>query len=323
MQMRHRLIRFAFLNVHHEQETCHGYQKLAVPLTRYHAALKRHQPGDPFMTNSVTLPIQTTELLAKIVRDTDLPAMSDIAVQLVATLSKEDVDLTYLRDLIARDPSLTASMLRWANSPIHGFARKINTLDGAITVLGISKIRACAIAFFITNSFETPVGVDRDVFWKSCMQSAGYAMWIALAVGLNESEAWLTAMMVRLGELVIGQIDRSAPQALATLPLPVQQRWLQQREKIGFDEGDVVSEVAKLWFFPDAMVEALHKCAKPMDFMAFSPLAAVLHLALILSDFESVNQEALQTLPADVTAKLGIQIDWLAQHIPEPAVFVA
>ena len=104
------------------------------------------------MTKNVTLPIRTTELLAEVVRDIDLPAMSDIAVQLVATLSKDEVDLTYLRDLIARAPSLTASMLRWANSPIHGYARKINTLDGAITVLGISKIRVSAIAFFITNT---------------------------------------------------------------------------------------------------------------------------------------------------------------------------
>ncbi len=275
------------------------------------------------MPNTVSLPIQTTEMLAKVVHDMDLPAMSDIAAQLVSTLSKEEVDLTYLRDLIARDPSLTASLLRWANSPIHGYARKINTLDGAITVLGISKIRACAIAFFITNSIQTPSSIDRDAFWKSCMQSAGYAMWIALAVGLNESEAWLTAMLVRLGELVIGQMDPDAPDAQALSPLPVRERWTQQRQKVGFDEGDVVSEVAKLWFFPDAMVEALHKCAKPLEFMAFSPLAAVLHLALILGDFESVNEETLQTLPADVTSKLGIQVEWLAQHIPEHVIFAA
>ena len=275
------------------------------------------------MPNTVTLPIQTTEMLAKIVHDMDLPAMSDIAAQLVATLSKEEVDLTYLRDLIARDPSLTASLLRWANSPIHGYARKINTLDGAITVLGISKIRACAIAFFITNTIHTPNGIDRDAFWKSCMQSAGYAMWIALAVGLNESEAWLTGMLVRLGELVIGQFDPASPEAHELSPLPVRERWSQQRQKIGFDEGDVVSEVAKLWFFPDAMVEALHKCAKPLEFMAFSPLSAVLHLALILGDFESVNEETLQTLPIEVTAKLGIQVEWLAQHIPEHVIFPA
>jgi HD-like signal output (HDOD) protein len=273
------------------------------------------------MAKNVTLPIRTTELLAEVVHDIDLPVMSDIAVQLVATLSKDEVDLTYLRDLIARAPSLTASMLRWANSPIHGYARKINTLDGAITVLGISKIRARAIAFFITNTIHTPSGIDRDAFWKSSMQSAGYAMWIALAVGLNESEAWLTAMMVRLGELVIWQFDPCAPQATELPPLPVRQRWSLQRERIGFDEGDVVSEVAKQWFFPESMVEALHKCAKPLDFMAFSPMAAVLHLALILGDFESVNEETLKTLPLEVTARLGIELDWLAQHIPEHVIF--
>jgi len=189
------------------------------------------------MPNHVQLPIQTTEQLAKAVQDIELPAMSDVAAKLVATLSKEEVDLTYLRDLIARDTSLTASMLRWANSPIHGYARKINTLDGAITVLGISKVRASAIAFYITNAFVVPSGVDREALWKSCMQSAGYAMWIALAVGLNESEAWLTAMMVRLGELVISQIDPSTPVDTATPMQPVRERWLQQREKSGLTKA--------------------------------------------------------------------------------------
>ena len=272
------------------------------------------------MTKNLTLPIRTTEQLVEVVQDIDLPALSDIAVKLVSTLSKDEVDLTYLRDLIAQAPSLTASMLRWANSPFHGYARKINTLDGAITVLGISKIRARAIAFFITNTFEAPKGIDRDTFWKSSMQSAGYAMWIALAVGLNESEAWLTAMMVRLGDLVIGQFDPSAPAQAESAALPVRQRWALQRERIGFDEGDVVSEVARLWFFPDSMVEALHKCAKPLDYMAFSPLAAVLHLALILGDCESVNEETLKSLPEEVTSRLGIQIEWLAQHIPEHVI---
>jgi len=71
------------------------------------------------------------------------------------------------------------------------------------------------------------------------------------------------------------------------------------------------------------MVDALHKCAKPLDFLTFSPLAAALHLAMILGDFDSINEETLGTLPSDVTSKLGIQVEWLAQHIPEHVIFAA
>jgi HD-like signal output (HDOD) protein len=269
----------------------------------------------------VELPFQTKQDLAAAVRSCELPAISGIASRLVATLSDEQVDITYLRDLIAQDPALTVAVLRWANSPLYGAQRKINTLDAAISMLGTAGVRARSVGFFVANTFDPPQGLDRDVFWASCMHSAGYALWLALALGLNESEAWLTALMTRLGELVIGQLDRPTVEALEAKPLPVQQRWQMERERIGFDEGAAMAEVARLWSFPDSMVEALQQCARPLHFSAFSPLGAVVHLAMLLADMETVDQASLQTLPPEVTARLGIALDWMAQHIPERTSF--
>jgi HD-like signal output (HDOD) protein len=267
------------------------------------------------------LPIHTSKRLTEILDDSDLPPISSIAAQLVETLSKEQIDLTYLRDMIAQDPSLTASVLRWANSPIYGVARQINTLDAAISILGVSRVRVRAIAFFITNAFEPPIGINRDEFWTSCMHSAGYAMWMALAVGLNESEAWLTAMLVRLGELIIGRIDPPTLLVIESKPLSVQERWQLEHDRFGFDEGNVIAEVTRLWFFPDSMVDALHKCANPMNFMSFSQLGAIVHLAMLLADMESVDEESLAKLPHDVVSALGIEVKWMAQHIPARSTF--
>jgi HD-like signal output (HDOD) protein len=255
------------------------------------------------------------------VQGCELPPISGIAAQLVATLSEEEVELTYLRDLIAQDPALTVAVLRWANSPLYGATRRVNTLEAAISMLGTAGVRARAIGFFITNTFDPPVGLDRDAFWASCMHSAGYAMWLALALGLNESEAWLTAMMARLGELVIGQVDPSTVVALEASRLPVQQRWQMEQERIGFDEGHVMAEVARLWSFPDSMVEGLRQCARPLDFATVSTLGAVVHLAMLLADMAVVDKASLQALPPEVTAKLGFALDWMAQHIPERASF--
>lgn len=271
--------------------------------------------------NKVQLPIRTTQDLAQTVAGCDLPTMSGIAAQLVATLSDEQADLTDLRDLIAQDPVLTAAVLRWANSPIYGTARSVNTLEAAISVLGLSRVRARAVAFFITNAFEPPLGVEREVFWTSCMHSAGYAMWLAIAAGLNESEAWLAALMVRLGELIIGRIDAPTVQAVEAAALPVQQRWQMERERIGFDEGEVMAEAARQWFFPDALVDALQKCSKPMTYMAFSPLGTVVHLAMLLADMETVDAQSLQTLPPEAVSALGLYIDWMTLHIPERSSF--
>lgn len=247
--------------------------------------------------------------------------MSGIGAQLVSTLSDEQVDLTYLRDLIAQDPALTAAVLRWANSPIYGAARRVNTLDAAISILGLSKVKVRAIALFISNAVEPPLGIEREAFWTSCMHSAGYALWLAIAAGLNESEAWLTALLARLGELLIGRIDPPTLLALESAPRPVQERWLIERERIGFDEGEVMAVLARRWYFPDSIVDALGKCARPLWPLAFSREAAVVHLAMLLADMESVDAQSLQTLPAEVLDALGLDADWIAQHIPDRSAF--
>ena len=271
--------------------------------------------------HNVELPIRTTEQLADNVAACELPPMSGIGAQLVTTLSDEQVDLTYLRDLIAQDPALTAAVLRWANSPIYGAARRVNTLEAAISLLGLSKVKVRAIALFVSNAVEPPPGIERDTFWASCMHSAGYALWLAIAAGLNESEAWLTALMARLGELVIGRMDPATLLAVESAPRQVQERWQLERERIGFDEGEVMAELARRWYFPDSIVNALGKCARPLWHMVFSPEAALVHLAMLLADMECVDARSLQALPADVLAALGLDVDWMAQHIPDRATF--
>jgi len=45
-----------------------------------------------------------------------LPTMSEVAHQLIKTLNNEEVSVTEVRDIIAKDPALTAKLLRLANS---------------------------------------------------------------------------------------------------------------------------------------------------------------------------------------------------------------
>jgi hypothetical protein len=82
-----------------------------------------------------------------------------------------------------------------------------------------------------------------------------------------------------------------------------------------------MAEVTRFWFFPDSMVDALHKCANPMNFMSFSKLGAVVHLAMLLADMASVDEESLARLPHDVVSALGIEVKWMAQHIPARSTF--
>jgi HD-like signal output (HDOD) protein len=257
--------------------------------------------------------------LEELLRTARLPVMPEVAMKLVSSFGQEMLEITYMRDVISMDPALTASVLRLANSPMHGLSRSVNSLDAAISILGISKVRTQAIAVCLSNSIDLPKGMSREAFWNQSMCCAGYAMWLALAVGLDENEAWLTGILLHLGQVLIGQLQE-APVASAAPAMP-DARWLAERTQIGFDEGQVMAEAARRWYFPVEIVQALQDCSNPLAAAKFSPLAAVVYLAAILSEAGQGDAAILQALPPEVVARLGIDIEWIAQYLPDPSSF--
>ena len=134
-----------------------------------------------------------------------LPVMPEVAHALIRTLNDEDADVSTVRDVIAKDPALTATLLRMANSAIFGLSRSVNTLDNAVSVVGMSQIRARALSICLANVFVLPQGLNRLEFWRNSMACAGYAHWLAHALRMDEQQAWLTGMMQRLGEITLVQ----------------------------------------------------------------------------------------------------------------------
>ena len=259
--------------------------------------------------------------LKKFVEAARLPVMPEIASKLIETLSADSVELSYLRDVISKDPGLTATVLRWANSPLHGLSRSVTTLDAAISILGLSKIRAQAIATCVANTFELPAGMNRSTFWQQSLKSAGYSMWLALAIGLDESEAWLTGMLIHLGEVIIFRFDPEAAKSLSGKSLDAQSRWELERTVLGFDEGEVMSEYAKFWKFPKEIVTALKTATRRTGKGKFCKLGGVVHLATILSELDVVDDASLSLLPPEIVAQLGIDVQWLGQFLPDPQSF--
>jgi HD-like signal output (HDOD) protein len=247
-----------------------------------------------------------------------LPVMPEVAHSLIKTLSNEDADVIAVRNVIARDPALTATLLRMANSAIFGLSRSVKTLESAISVVGMSQIRARAISICLAKTFPMPQGLNRFDFWRTNMICAGYARWMAIGLKLDDQQAWLTAMMLRLGELVLAQADNTLIPRIERRPYAPGERWERERALAGFDEGEITAEVASRWDFPDTMVAALRASGRPLEEAPFLPLAAIVHLAARLADDNEFDDFFLDRLPQDVVEALGLPVARLRPQVPSP-----
>ena len=262
--------------------------------------------------------------ISTFVQSVKLPVMPEVAHALIRTLNDEDADVVTVRDVISKDPALTTTLLRMANSALFGLSRSVTTLESAVSVVGMSQIRARALGICMAQVFTLPEGMNRLEFWRYSMVCAGYAKWLAGEAHLDEQQAWLTAMMLRLGELVIVQHRPPLLPALHQLPCTPGERWQRERHLAGFDEGQVTAEIARRWDFPDEMVQALADSGDVGKAATRSRLGAVVHLAGWVADQASSLasvQEALQQLPVVLQQKLQLDPEALLRNVPDPEKF--
>jgi len=260
--------------------------------------------------------------LSTFVQSMKLPVMPEAAQALIRTLNDENADIITVRDIIATDPALTTTLLRMANSATFGLSRSITTLEAAVSVLGIAQIRARALSVCMSNTFAMPAGVNRIAFWQECMKCAGYARWLALSQGLDENQAWLTGIMLPLGRILVIQSNHQHIKTLEAQPCVPGERWKREHALVGFDEGQIMAEVARRWDFPPSMARALDVCTQaPMD-DTYPALAGVLHLAALLAEYPKVTTETLAELPPGVVHKLGLNLLWMSVHLPDADAFV-
>lgn len=251
-----------------------------------------------------------------------LPSMSEVAHALIQTLNDDNVSVGQVRDLIAQDPALSAKLLRLANSAQFGLPRGVGTLDDAITMVGMAKVRTLALGACLSESFPSLPDLDRKEFWRSSMACAGYAQWLAMRLGIDGQLAWLTGMMLRLGELLIAQADPATLHEIEKLPHLPGVRWQREQRLLGFTEGQITAELARRWNFPMQMVQALQRSADPLTEQAFSRLGAVVHLAGLLAETDHADAAAVEDLPHEVITALMLDVDWMRNKFPDPSTFL-
>ena len=253
-----------------------------------------------------------------------LPVMPEAAHALIRTLNDEDADVITVRNIIAKDPALTTTLLRMANSALFGLSRSVTTLDNAVSVVGMAQIRARALGICMAQVFKLPDSVNRLEFWRYSMVCAGYAKFLAIQCKVDEQQAWLTAMMLRLGELVIALHSPDVMLAIEKAPCAPGERWQRERDQIGYDEGQITGEVTRRWDFPDEVVRALGNCADALAAVSESRLCAVVHLAALWADRSgdlAQVQAAVQASSPTVLHYLGLDAETLAASVPDPETF--
>ena len=110
-----------------------------------------------------------------------LPSPSPEGIQIMGMLSEVSIDLSILSDVISRDPILTATVMKYANSPLYRRVIEIKSVHKAVNMLGLKNV-ATTILIATMRSFNTPTTKASDSIWEHSMGVSALAKLIARKV---------------------------------------------------------------------------------------------------------------------------------------------
>ncbi len=116
-----------------------------------------------------------------------------------------------LAEVLKLDPAISARLLRIVNSPLYGFPKQIDTVTRAVNLLGTQAISDLVTATTIGRTFSgMPIQLmDVSMFWRKSVLCALLAGKIAKSCGLEDSERFFIAGLLR---------DHRPPRALPDHP---------------------------------------------------------------------------------------------------------
>ena len=182
--------------------------------------------------------------------------------QLNQMMSDPNVDAKQLSTVIAKDPMLTGTILRAANSAAYGHVRRVTSVRQAVDVVGYSRLQSVFSLAILDRVLRTESKDRWENIWKHSLGTAVAAQALCGFVDLRLSDVMFTAgLMHDLGSFIIIRfLPEENRQILDAISRDPDRRLLvAEKEILGLTHQDIGAFFAKEWNFPDVIVECIHQ----------------------------------------------------------------
>ncbi|MBY4675448.1 HDOD domain-containing protein [Marinobacterium arenosum] len=230
----------------------------------------------PYETEDLVAVIQRAEVLREMQLDeqsrarlgqlSELPVLPSVYERLTALLREmgDEVGISDVAEVVSSDPALVAKLLQLTNSAFFGLARSVETVEQAVTALGLDTLRALVLAIGLFKPDEREQispEVHQALLQHSC-EVAALAKRFARrskAGRQQQEQVFLAGILHDVGLLPLlanGQIDES--------------EWTDHDSDQPADSQRnhalIGAYLLRLWGFADGLVELVQYHHQPLPY---------------------------------------------------------
>ena len=113
-------------------------------------------------------------IINKLLAIKDLPVLPEVMLKVREIIESEDSGAQELSKIIERDPSISSTILRAANSAYYNSSRRqITAVREAITRIGFNEVMRITMALGVIKQFtQSNSNINYRGFWKHSMAAA-------------------------------------------------------------------------------------------------------------------------------------------------------
>ncbi|MCA9176263.1 MAG: HDOD domain-containing protein [Planctomycetales bacterium] len=214
-----------------------------------------------------------------------LPSLPQLYRRLVEELESADASVDRVGEIIESDLAMSAKVLQLTNSSFFGLPHHVTCPRHAVSMLGLSTVRALGLSAGAFAQFEpSAAGFSLEAAVQHGLAVATAARRIAESEGTDSNlvdDSFIAGLLHDIGQLILAtHLSRTYEECLQLSRAEKLPLWKAELEVVGTTHGEIGAHLLELWGLPTPIVEAVALHHRPGQAVGsqFTPLTAV-HVA--------------------------------------------
>ncbi len=248
----------------------------------------------------------------------NIPQIPEVIRELIKQLNNPDIEIKDIAQNVEKEQLISLKVLRLVNSASFGLRKKVSSIEEAVIMLGMSKLKTLVIASGIVSSIGKIEHFEMNAFWLESFSTANYSKWLAAHCDCHADITFTAGLLSNLGRLLIYMALPKEAEDIDQRIAAGHQRLFIEKMRLGFSSQEVSAELCRRWKFPDELIIPVAQCGEPLLAKPVSKTACIIYLSRLLSSCKQASmpeEDIISLLNNDISLQLPFAEDFFVQNI--------
>ncbi|MBN2159300.1 MAG: HDOD domain-containing protein [Spirochaetes bacterium] len=196
----------------------------------------------------------------------ELPAFPENIIRIQKLCANPDATIKEIADAISLDPGLTTSILKLANSAGYITAKKTETIENAVKIIGIKGITTLLLATGVYKVIDARYKKSESV-WKDSYKRAAYAYKISIQLKKTRASDFtsLAALLSDIGYIVMLSLQSKILKKLHAIAgfKGMENSDLLEEISLGLSHSTLGAMIFRKWNFNETLITIVENHHRP------------------------------------------------------------